>query len=67
MNPVGLFGIAVGGFVLTAVFKNWDWFFSNRRAGLILKIFGRSGSRIFYGILGSVFFLGGILVLFTPA
>ena len=67
MNPIGLFVIAIGAFVLTAVFKDWDWFLLNRRARLFVSLFGRSGARVFYAILGAVFLLGGVVLLFTPA
>jgi hypothetical protein len=58
---VCLLVVAAGAFCLAASFKNWDWFFNNHRARLIVAIFGRNGARIFYGLLDSVLALGGLV------
>ena len=62
MNPVGLLIIAAGVFVLIAVAQDWDWFFNSRRAQLFVSLFGRGGARIFYGLLGIAFTIGGIFM-----
>ncbi len=49
-----------GGFSLMGAIKNWEWFFRARKSAMIDKIFGRTGARIFYGILGGIFVVGGI-------
>ena len=54
--------IAAGAFSLAGSILNWDWFFNNRRATVMVSIFGRMGARIFYGILGSALVLGGLFV-----
>jgi hypothetical protein len=51
-----IISIAVGIFTLSASIFNWDFFFENRKARFFMSVFGRNGSRIFYGILGLVFF-----------
>lgn len=59
-KQVLLFGviiIAVGIYCLCAAVFNWNWFFNNRRARGLVNIFGRSGARIFYALLG-LFFAG---------
>lgn len=50
----------MGGFVLLAAILNWDFFFNARKAVIIVKIFGRNGARIFYGILGVIIIAIGI-------
>ncbi len=46
--------IAFGGglFSIAASLLNWDFFFDNRKASFMIKILGRNGARIFYGLLG---------------
>lgn len=51
-----IFSIGVGIFTLLASILNWNFFFESRKARFFVKIFGRNGSRIFYGILGVFFF-----------
>jgi hypothetical protein len=59
---LSLLVVVAGAFCIAASVKNWDWFFNNRRARLIVVIFGRNGARIFYGLLGSVLALGGLVL-----
>jgi len=47
-----IISIAGGTFSILASIFNWDFFFNNRKAIIFMKMFGRTGSRIFYGILG---------------
>lgn len=56
----GVFAIGVGAFVLSAAFFNWEWFMTHRKAWLVTTVFGRTGARIFYGFLGTVFFVAGV-------
>jgi hypothetical protein len=35
---------------------------NSRKAWLVVKLFGRGGARIFYGVLGLAFLAGGTLV-----
>jgi small neutral amino acid transporter SnatA (MarC family) len=44
--------ILSGLFIISAAVLDWEWFFANWRAALFLKVFGRNGARIFYGLLG---------------
>lgn len=53
-----IIGILAGLFTIAAAVLDWEWFFTNRRAAPFVRVFGRSGARIFYGLLGV-----GILVL----
>ncbi|MBQ9259232.1 MAG: immunity 17 family protein [Neisseriaceae bacterium] len=38
--------------VCSAVF-HWDWFYTNNKAPFFVRIFSRTGARIFYTLLGS--------------
>lgn len=53
MMGVGVFSILGGA-------MNWDWYMNNRRARIVVAIVGRTGARIFYVGLGTVFFLAGV-------
>ena len=44
--------IALGLFSLTAAILNIDWYFKTSGAATFIKLFGRQGARIFYGLLG---------------
>ena len=53
---------AAGIFCLCGTVLNWDWFFESRKARGVVMLFGRSGARIFYGLLGTVIVVMGILL-----
>ncbi|MBI3134314.1 MAG: hypothetical protein HYZ14_06510 [Bacteroidetes bacterium] len=59
MQPKEIFVtiLCIGGgiFVILASTYNWNFFFENRKARIFLALFGRTGARIFYIIVG--FFL----------
>ncbi len=52
----GLFSVAGGAF-------GWTWFLHSRRARFIVSLIGRTGSRIFYVILGLLLTVLGASVL----
>lgn len=60
-----VFGIFIfaGLFSLVSSILNFDWYFNNRRAATIVSWFGRTGARIFYGLLGIALIVAGILFL----
>ena len=53
--------IAIGAFSIMASLFDWDFFFNNRKAQLFLRLFGRTGARIIYTIIGLGIFLVGFL------
>ncbi len=55
--------IGVGLFSTIASFTNWDYFFNHRKAKFFISLFGRTGTRIFYAILGIGLFVFGVLVI----
>ena len=55
--------LLAGIFCLIASFKDWDFFFENRKSKLIIKLLGRSKARVFYGVLGSLVIISSIFLL----
>ena len=53
---------ACGIFSICGAVFNWDWFMNNSRARFFVRLFGRNGARLFYGILGAMLFVVGILI-----
>jgi hypothetical protein len=62
MNPLGLLLIAAGAFSISGAVFDWDWFINSRKAWLFVTLFGRTGARIFYALLGTAIVVLGILV-----
>ena len=62
MNPVGLLLIAVGLFSVCGGAFDWDFFLNSRKAQFYVSIFGRTGARIFYVILGIAFAVLGTMM-----
>ena len=60
MNPVGLVLVAAGIFSICGAIFDWDWFINSRKAQIWVTLFGRTGARIFYGILGVIICVIGI-------
>ncbi|MBP7176300.1 MAG: immunity 17 family protein [Thermoclostridium sp.] len=44
--------VLTGLFCIVSSICNWNFFFENRKAYIFVKLLGRNGARIFYGILG---------------
>ncbi len=66
MSPklYAVFFIFSGCFSMAGAYFDWDWFMKNSRAWLFVKLFGRNGARIFYGILGAGLVTFGLTTLF---
>ena len=56
----GIFFVLSGLFSILGAVINWDFFMNNRKAYIWVKLFGRNGARIFYGILGFVIAIIGL-------
>ena len=52
MDFKGFFLIAAGIFSICGALFDWDWFMNHRKAQFFNRIWGRQGTRIFYGALG---------------
>ena len=62
MIPAGLIIVAAGVFSICGAIFDWDWFINSRKARFFVSILGRTGARIFYGVLGvGIVVLGGLL------
>ena len=62
---IGCLIAVFGAFTIACAAGDWDWFMESRRARLFVRLFGRNGARIFYGLLGLAFVVGGAIVAFT--
>ena len=64
MDFVDVLLILAGAFSLLGGILDWDWFMNGRKAQLIVKLFKRTGARVFYGLIGIVLIAAGLLPLF---
>ncbi|MHC5054880.1 MAG: immunity 17 family protein [Planctomycetota bacterium] len=55
--------VAGGVFSIAGAVFNWEWFMTARKARFIVAIAGRTGARIFYGVLGVALVVIGALAL----
>jgi small neutral amino acid transporter SnatA (MarC family) len=47
-----IFCVLAGLFSFAGAVSNWEWFMTNSRAAVFVRLLGRTGARIFYGLLG---------------
>jgi len=59
----GVVFIVIGLFSLIASIKDWNFFFGSLKTRFLISIIGRNGTRIFFGILGSIIIVVGVLSL----
>ena len=62
MNPVGLIFVAAGIFSICGAAFDWDWFINSRKARFVVATFGRTGARVFYGLLGILIVIMGLCI-----
>jgi hypothetical protein len=62
MNYIGLLIVACGIFSVCGAVFDWDWFLNSRKAEFFVSMFGRSGARIFYVVLGLFLVIMGLLL-----
>lgn len=63
MNWSGILLTTVGLIVLAIAITDWGWIMDRPRAQRMIKLLGRSGTRLLYGALGVILLVLGILVL----
>lgn len=63
MNILFYLMLAFGAFIFFASITNMDWYFKQRRAQTLIKIFGRNGVRVLYALLGLLFIVFSWLVI----
>jgi hypothetical protein len=61
---VGLLLVLVGFFSIAGGIFNFEWFMNSRKARACVNLLGRSGARIFYGVLGLAVAILGLLITF---
>lgn len=61
-----LFLLATGLFSVAGGILNGEWFFAHPKARLLVRLFGRTGARAFYMLLGSLFLYFGAARLVVP-
>ena len=57
--------ILIGGGLFSAAgaLFDWEWFMNARRTRSVSRVLGRTGARVFYGLLGLALAVGGVLGL----
>lgn len=59
----GLIFMLPGVISTLAALLNWDWFFSAKMTTFFVTNLGRTGARIFYGILGLSLLIAAMLII----
>ncbi|MDR1981601.1 MAG: immunity 17 family protein [Tannerellaceae bacterium] len=57
--------VVAGLFSLVSSIGNFDWFFSSRKAAVLVQWLGRTGARFFYGMLGLLLIVSGMAFFLT--
>ncbi len=47
-----ILSILGGIFSLASAILDWEWFMTNYKAAVLVRILGRNGARLFYALLG---------------
>ena len=61
MNALSLMIIVSGVLAIFCAFMDYDWFFNHSKAKPFVALFGRSGTRMFYIILGIAVIILGLM------
>jgi hypothetical protein len=59
---MGWLAMAAGAFSICGAAYDWDLFMNSRKARPFVQVFGRTGARVFYGLLGAGLVVGGALM-----
>ena len=52
-----------GAFAICGAAFDWGWFMNHPRARLFVRLLGRSRTRVFYGTLGTLLVVLGLLMM----
>ncbi len=61
-NVLSLFFVAAGVLAMCGAALDWDWFMNARKVRAFVALLGRSGARVFYGLLGATLVTLGALM-----
>ena len=54
-----LLSIVIGFYTIAGAALNWEWFMKDPKADIFVRLFGRTGTRVFYMIVGvGLIFIG---------
>jgi len=59
---MGWYLAAVGAFTICGVVFGWEWFMNHRHSQFFIRRFGKSGTRIVFGLLGALILVLGELI-----
>lgn len=59
---LGLLLVLIGAFAVAGGLFDWSWFMGNRRARRFVFLFGPTGARVFYALLGGALAGAGVLL-----
>jgi hypothetical protein len=62
LHLIGLVFVAVGLFAIAGAALQWSWFLGHRKAQAMTKLLGRTGTRVFYCVLGLALIVFGVLM-----
>jgi hypothetical protein len=62
ITMVGIIVAAAGLFLIAGSLFNWDWYWERRRTRVWVDLFGRTGARVAYGIVGLALLVSGVLI-----
>ena len=62
-GQVGYLLIPFGVFAIAGAMAGWRWFFTARRARLVVAVLGLTGARFFYALLGGALIGAGVTLL----
>ena len=57
------FIVGAGVFAICGAWFDWDFFMNHRKARVFVRLFGRNGTRLFYGVLGTAILVLGVLLV----
>lgn len=57
---MGIVFIAAGIFSICGAIFNWEWYFNHWKARRMEELFGRTGARVMYILIGIFAVVGGI-------
>ncbi|MBL8814518.1 MAG: immunity 17 family protein [Planctomyces sp.] len=61
-NPAGLILVSAGVFSILGGVFGWEFFINSGKAKLFVHLFGRTGARLFYVLLGLFIVVFGTLI-----